>query len=236
MTAGGTGDEVPPSARPRRQTTLSLQAIPAHEVPTLDRAARLLVALAVAALLAVLVWLATRGDGAPPLAWEAIAPPTRVAIHPWRWIVIHHGPGGCGDPPSLPGHAAGFGRGTGHHFIIGEGLRLAPGQVEPGFRWREQREGAHLGRAARDASERDAIGVCLEGDHGAGPLDARAERRLAELCAELVHHVPTLSIGRIVGHARVDARAQSCPGRLVDLDRLRFLVRQELTRRGLTVR
>jgi hypothetical protein len=230
------GDEVPAPARPRRQTTLSLQAIPAHEVPRLDRAARLLVALAVAALLAVLVRLATRGDALPPLAWDAIVPPAQVAIQPWRWIVIHHGPAGCGDPVALPGHAAGFARGTGYHFIIGEGLRLAPGQVEPGFRWREQREGAHLGRGAKDASERDALGVCLEGDHDAGALDARSERRLVELCAELVHHVPTLSLGRIVDHQRVSTRPLSCPGRQLDLDRLRFLVRQELTRRGLTAR
>lgn len=236
MTTGGSGDQVPAPARPLRQTTLSLQAIPASDVPRLDRAARLLVALALAALLAVLVWLATRSDAAPPLAWETIAPPAQVPIHPWRWIVIHHGAAGCGDPTILPGHAAGFGRGTGHHFIIGEGLRLAPGQVEPGFRWREQREGAHLGRAVKGLGERDAIGVCVEGDHGIGPLDVRAERRLVELCAELVHHVPTLSIGRIVDHARVAVGAQSCPGRQIDLDRLRFLVRQELTRRGLTAR
>lgn len=232
----GAGDEVPVSARPRRQTTLSLQAIPANEVPRLDRAARLLVAVAVTALLAALVWLATRSDATPPLTWESIAPPTQMPIHPWRWIVIHHGAAGCGDQPDVPGHAAGFGRGTGYHFTLGEGLRLAPGQVEPGFRWREQREGAHLGRGSKEASERDAIGVCVEGDHDASPLDPRAERRLAELCAELVHHVPTLSIGRIVDHGRVSARPLHCPGRLIDLDRLRFLVRQELTRRGLTVR
>ena len=232
----GAGDQVPVPARPRRQTTLSLQAIPASEVPRLDRAARLLVALALAALMAVLVWLATRSDAAPPLVWETIAPPAQVPIQPWRWIVIHHGAAGCGDLPTLPGHAADFGRGSGYHFTVGEGLRLATGQVAMGFSWREQRAGAHLGRTTKEATERDAIGVCVEGDHNVGPLSASAERRLVELCAELVHHVPTLAIGRIVDHARVSAHPQSCPGRLIDLDRLRFLVRQELMRRGLTVR
>ena len=221
--------------RPPRQTTLRLHAVPASEVPRLDGGARLLALLAVGALVIALVWAVRRPQVLPlaDFAWERLAPPANTPLHPWRWIVLHHSAGRCLGG-ALP--LAGVAQGEGFHFLIGDGGSLPLGLVDPGFRWRLQQSTAPLGPGPELAAlSRDSVGVCVQGDYQTVPLDALVERRLVELCAQLIHHVPTLAVSRLVLHRDVQ-RGITCPGRQIDLERLRFLVREELTRQGLTVR
>lgn len=231
-----------PGARPPgRNTTLRLAAVPAAEAPPLDRSTRFLALIAVCALVGVLVWVVSRPQvpHSEPLTWSAIAPPPATAIHPWRFIVLHHSASRGGDAQVIDrDHQTQNGwDGIGYHFVIGNGVDMPIGRIEATFRWRQQSNGAHAGALPlQKPFNSDGVGVCLIGNYEREALDPFAERRLVELCAQLIDRIPTLSVGRIIGHRDVPGKSTACPGRGIDLERLRFLVRKELLARGLTVR
>ncbi len=231
-----------PGARsPGRNTTLRLAAVPAAEAPSLDRSTRFLALIAVCALVGVLVWVVTRPQvpHSEPLTWSAIAPPPATAIHPWRFIVLHHSASRGGDAQVIDrDHQTQNGwDGIGYHFVLGNGVDMPLGRIEATFRWRQQSHGAHAGALPlQKPFNTEGVGVCLIGNYEREALDPFAERRLVELCAQLIDRIPTLSVGRIIGHRDVPGKSTACPGRGIDLERLRFLVRKELLARGLTVR
>ena len=77
----------------------------------------------------------------------------------WSQIIIHHS-------ATISGNAASFDRyhkslgwdGLGYHFVIGNGRGAPDGDIHVGWRWLEQREGAHT------RGHNDALGICLVGD------------------------------------------------------------------------
>lgn len=224
-----------------RHTTLRLAAVPESEAPPMDRGARFVAATAVFALVAVLVWVVTRPMAPPtqPLIWDAIAPPQSTAMHPWRFLVLHHSASRGGDAQIIDrDHVSQNGwDGIGYHFVIGNGVDMPLGRIEATFRWRQQIHGAHAGaQPAQKPYNIDGVGICLIGNYDHDALAPLAERRLIELCAQLIDRIPTLSVGRIIGHRDVPGKSTVCPGKSVDVERVRFLVRQELITRGLTVR
>lgn len=235
------GQEVSPTEEFRRKhSTVSLIAMPAHRAPRVDPSQRLLLFAAIGLLTCALIWVASRPhppEGGP-LDWSAIAPPETTALHPWRWLVIHHSASRAGDARTFDGEHLGRGwDGIGYHFVIGNGSPLPLGYVEATYRWRLQSHGAHAGPGPEQAPyNQDGLGICLVGNFADAPLDPFQERRLVDLCVQLIHHVPTLSVNHIIGHRDVPGKATACPGRNVDLERIRFLVREELIRRGMTVR
>lgn len=238
---GNRGDLPPDVQRAGRHTTLRLAAVPAAEAPPLDGPSRLIAIAAVLALMGVLVWVTTRSSVPPlePLTWSAIAPPASTAIHPWRFIVLHHSASRGGDAQVIDrDHVTQNGwDGIGYHFVIGNGVDMPIGRIEATFRWRQQSHGAHAGALPpQKPFNTDGIGVCLIGNYEQQAIDSVVERRLVELCAQLIDRVPTLSVGRIIGHRDVPGKSTACPGRAIDLERIRFLVRQELMARGMTVR
>jgi N-acetylmuramoyl-L-alanine amidase len=224
-----------------RHTTLRLAAVPAAEAPPLDRGTRFIAVLAVLALVGVLVWVVTRPQvpSQEPLSWIAIAPPQNTAIHPWRYIVLHHSASRGGNAQVIDrDHVNQNGwDGIGYHFVLGNGVDMPLGRIEATFRWRSQSHGAHAGALpAQKPFNTEGIGICLIGNYETQALDPFMEHRLVELCAQLIDRIPTLSVGRILGHRDVPGKSTACPGRGVDLERIRFLVRQEMLARGLTVR
>jgi hypothetical protein len=226
---------------PARNTTLCLTAVPASEAPSLDRRTRIVAVLALLALFAVLVWVVTRPPvrNSEPLTWSAIAPPPATAIHPWRYIVLHHSASRGGNSQVIDrDHQTQNGwDGIGYHFVIGNGVDMPLGRIDATFRWRQQSHGAHAGALPlQKFYNTDGIGVCLIGNYDQQAIDPFAEQRLVELCTHLIDRIPTLSVGRIIGHRDVPGKTTACPGRGIDLERVRFLVRQELFARGLTVR
>jgi hypothetical protein len=227
--------------RTSRQTTLRLTAVPADEAPRLDKTTRMFAIMAVFALFGVLVWVIVRSPTATlePLTWSSIAPPSSTAIHPWRFIVLHHSASRGGDAQVIDrDHVAQNGwDGIGYHFVVGNGVDMPLGRIEATFRWRQQSHGAHAGALPLQKQfNTDGVGVCMIGNYEKQSIDPLAERRLVELCAQLIDRVPTLSVGRIIGHRDVPGKSTACPGRGIDLERLRYLVRQELMARGMTVR
>ncbi len=240
-------DSGPPSTAPEgmrppgRHTTLRLAAVPAAEAPPLDRSARIIAVLAVLALVGVLVWVVTRPEVPhhEPLTWAAIAPPPDTAIRPWRHLVLHHSASRGGSAQVIDrDHVSQNGwDGIGYHFVLGNGVDMPLGRIEATFRWRQQSQGAHAGALPQQKPfNSEGIGVCLIGNYEQQALAPFAERRLVELCAQLIDRIPTLSVGRIIGHRDVPGKTTACPGRGIDLERVRFLVRQEMVERGMTVR
>jgi hypothetical protein len=224
-----------------RHTTLRLAAVPEAEAPPLDRTARLLAVLAVFALVGVLVWVVTRPQvpNQEPLSWMAIAPPPATAIHPWRYIVLHHSASRGGNAQVIDHeHVNQNGwDGIGYHFVIGNGVDMPLGRIEATFRWRSQSHGAHAGAyPPQKPFNEDGIGICLIGNYEQQSVDPFVEHRLVELCAQLIDRIPTLSVGRIIGHRDVPGKATACPGRGIDLERIRFLVRKQMLDHGMTVR
>jgi N-acetyl-anhydromuramyl-L-alanine amidase AmpD len=204
-----------------------------------ERTARLFALLGSLALVCLALWVAKTPAGSDAIDWRAISPPLDMPIHPWRWIVIHHSGFHSGDTAGIDAsHVKDRGwEGIGYHFVVGNGQPMPRGRVEATWRWKQQYHGAHAGSGAQQAPyNQDGIGICVIGDYDQDPLDPFVEQRLVELCALLITHAPGLSPGRIIGHRDVPGKATDCPGRHIDIERLRFLVTEELKRQGVTVR
>ncbi|HEY3320954.1 MAG TPA: peptidoglycan recognition family protein [Planctomycetota bacterium] len=137
----------------------------------------------------------------------------------WRHIVIHHS-------ASVNGSAAAFDRahvqrgweGLGYHFVIGNGSLTGDGQVEVGFRWSQQKDGAHAGNKEYNEA---GIGICLVGDfeNGAYPSAAQVAslRRLVRYL-QVKTGVPTWEV---IGHCNVPGKSTLCPGHNFDLQAFR---------------
>ncbi len=133
----------------------------------------------------------------------------------WKHIVIHHS-------ASASGSAASFDRahrdkgwdGLGYHFVIGNGSGSGDGQVEVGYRWTKQMQGAHAGNYEYN---QHGIGICLVGDfeHG-GPPSAAQMQSLRTLVAFLQAKA-AIPPNEIIGHGNVPGRNTECPGRNLDV-------------------
>ena len=133
----------------------------------------------------------------------------------WKHIVIHHS-------ASASGSAASFDRahrdkgwdGLGYHFVIGNGSGSGDGQVEVGYRWTKQMQGAHAGNYEYN---QHGIGICLVGDfeHG-GPPSAAQMQSLRTLVAFL-QAKGGIPPSEIIGHGNVPGRNTECPGRNLDV-------------------
>ena len=84
-----------------------------------------------------------------PSEWR---PNTAAMIRDWQWIVVHHAAQSSGDAASIGRVHRDVNKwdGLGYHFVIGNGTQSGDGEIEVGFRWREQREGAHARVRAGD--------------------------------------------------------------------------------------
>src|SRR5437762_1245841 len=79
------------------------------------------------------------------------------AVRAWSLIVIHHSASRVGGASLFDRwHRAKGWDGVGYDFVIGNGTDTADGAIETTFRWREQRDGAHV-----KGWNEMAIGICL---------------------------------------------------------------------------
>jgi N-acetylmuramoyl-L-alanine amidase len=139
----------------------------------------------------------------------------------WQGIIVHHS-------ATTKGNAAFIDRlhkdrgfeGLGYDFVIDNGTGGPDGLVEVGWRWKQQREGAHT-RVTGDYSNywnEHAIGICLIGNFEfQKPTDAQY-KSLARLVSFLQkrYNIPT---SKIKGHGDVDATR--CPGRNFAMTKLK---------------
>lgn len=150
----------------------------------------------------------------PRTAWQ----PTVAEKH-WTTIVLHHSATEQGDVASIDAVHRGkrdpSGKawlGIGYHFVVGNGRKMADGEVQPTFRWQQQLAGAHAGQ--RDYNE-NGIGICVIGNFDEAAPTARQMTAVRDLIKTLAarHAIPR---ERIVRHQ--DVTATACPGRLFPWD------------------
>ena len=133
----------------------------------------------------------------------------------WATIVVHHSATASGSVESFDRfHRSKGWDGIGYHFVIGNGDGMVDGAVEPTFRWRLQREGAH---AAVSSYNEQGIGICLVGNFDVARPTPAQVASFDRLVARLRSRFPDL-VERPVPHGRLTQTA--CPGRLFPSDRL----------------
>jgi hypothetical protein len=143
----------------------------------------------------------------------------------WQGIIVHHS-------ATLKGNAAFIDRlhkdrgweGLGYDFVIDSGNGGTDGAIEVGWRWQQQREGAHT-RVTGDYTNywnEHTIGICLIGNfENQRPTDAQY-KSLAKLIKFLQQRygIPT---SKIKGHGDVDATR--CPGRNMSIWKLKNMLK-----------
>jgi hypothetical protein len=164
------------------------------------------------------------GLAAPVADWDH-----HVCDNGWRYIIVHHSDSVRGDAAIFDReHKARGWDGLGYHFVIGNGSDSRDGQVEVGFRWRNQEHGAHC--KTNDNRFNDfGIGICLVGNFQSGHPTAAQMASLTSLVSYLAakYHIPAANI---LGHREAvammhEGRGTECPGRNFDMDAFRQVIR-----------
>lgn len=104
---------------------------------------------------------------------------TEVHLKPERWriILIHHSGQQQGATEQIHQLHCDLGYGgNGFHFVIGNGNGMPDGQVEAGYRWRQQRDGAY---------RRGAVSICLIGNGDQQPPTEKQMQALNLLVTRL---------------------------------------------------
>jgi hypothetical protein len=153
------------------------------------------------------------GPPRPEAGWD-VAPAGRE----WKYIVVHHSAYPSGSYDSIhKEHATRKDRngkpweGCGYHFVIGNGNGSRDGQIEVGFRWVQQKQGAHAGSSAEQAEyNQHGIGICLIGNFTVTEPTPAQMDALAKLVGWLAwkNGIPR---ERIFGHGHI--KNSDCPGK-----------------------
>jgi N-acetyl-anhydromuramyl-L-alanine amidase AmpD len=141
----------------------------------------------------------------------------RLDVNRWQAIVVHHSGSIVGSPASIEReHEARRFDGLGHHFIIGNGHGMEDGQVHIGYRWLDQKPGAHAaGPNARFYNDH-AISICLVGDGDRRPFTP-AQLATLQALVESLRKQLALPADRVLRHADI-APGVSDPGRFFPAD------------------
>ena len=157
--------------------------------------------------------------GDQPTAAEARAWSVSGARRAWRYIVIHHSATDTGSAKAFDiEHRQRRDKdgqrwdGLGYDFVIGNGAGSGDGQVEVGYRWREQKRGAHAGN---DLMNEQGVGICLVGDFTKNRPTAAQMHSLSRLCNFLSSYC---GIPRSNFRMHGDVKNTSCPGPLFPRD------------------
>ena len=157
------------------------------------------------------------GDWIPPQSLEQRSR--------WQGIVVHHAALASGNAATIDRlHKQRGWEGLGYDFVISNGKGGPDGAVEVGWRWRQQREGAHT-RVTGDYGNfwnEHTIGICLIGNFEyTKPTEAQYES-LAKLVKflQVRYGIPT---SKIKGHGDVDATR--CPGRYFSMWKLKTMLK-----------
>ena len=139
----------------------------------------------------------------------------QTAMHDWKYIVLHHTASNSGSVDSIDrthrertDADGNHWRGIGYHFVIGNGVGMGDGEVQPTFRWMEQSAGAHAGDLEYNTF---GIGICLVGnfeEHPPTPAQLAAVKQLVALLKDVLD----IDSSAVLRHG--DVKATECPGRL----------------------
>lgn len=154
----------------------------------------------------------------------------------WKYIVVHHSATRSGNAKSFDRFHTrqGYG-GLAYHFVIGNGSGSKDGEIEKGWRWKEQVTGTHVSVNSWDKNI-FGIGVCLVGNFQKSLPTKKQWDSLVALTAELVRD-HKVKIDNIITHrlVRFDDGSRleqtSCPGDKFPIQNLRKAVRNRLKKK-----
>lgn len=138
----------------------------------------------------------------------------------WSHIVLHHsatGTGGASRFDKYHRQNNGWDE-LGYHFVIGNGTDTPDGYVEVGPRWHKQKHGAHCKTPGNYYNEH-GIGICLVGDFTVArptPKQLASLQKLTRFLSDVCGIQPR----RVTTHGALKKSTQ-CPGRFLDIKRLR---------------
>lgn len=154
--------------------------------------------------------------------WQPTAPARN-----WKYIVVHHTATASGSVESIheshlknKDKAGNPWLGIGYHFVIGNGVGMSDGEIEPTFRWRTQIQGAHAGSNDKVYNEQ-GIGICLVGNFEKTPPTA-AQRRAIKLLVQTLKSEYGIPGGNVVGHNQIRASSTECPGKYFNMSDVAF--------------
>jgi hypothetical protein len=152
-------------------------------------------------------------EAIPPSGLPAeLRPAAGVSVRPWRAIVIHHAAVRSGSAGTIhQAHLANGWDGLGYHFVIGNGTGSGDGEIEVGYRWRDQIKGAHTRARPGDDNRWNlsSIGICLMGDFTQTSPSQRQMDALVRLVRALMAEY-SIAAENVVPHHFV--HATECPG------------------------
>jgi hypothetical protein len=153
--------------------------------------------------------------GSPAAA--APEPPRPAPRNPaFRTIVLHHSATHGGSAAAFErNHRTRLG-GLAYHFVIGNGSGTPDGEVETGYRWRDQIPGPHTKNLEINA---ESIAICVVGNLEASPPTQKQLSALLRLLERLCRECGIPS-DRVTSHREVDAETL-CPGRGLPMEALR---------------
>jgi N-acetyl-anhydromuramyl-L-alanine amidase AmpD len=162
--------------------------------------------------------------GAPAAAMEELPPPAPPPRNPaFRSIILHHSATHGGSAAAFErNHRARLG-GLAYHFIVGNGSGSADGEVETGYRWRDQIPGPHTKNAEVNNS---SIAICLVGDLQTSSPTRKQMAALLDLLERLCREC-RIPADRIRGHKEADPETL-CPGRGLPIDSIRAALARRL--------
>ena len=141
----------------------------------------------------------------------------------WHGILVHHSASEGGSLAEIDNwHKKRGWDGVGYHFVINNGHGESNGKIEVGFRWHEQREGAHCRVRTGDANywNEHTIGICLVGDLNKRNASGAQYASLAEL-VRFFQGRYRIGNGEVRGHCQVPGVKTDCPGRTFSWSQLR---------------
>jgi hypothetical protein len=146
--------------------------------------------------------------GLPP-EWR---PDAGAEPRDWRYIVVHHTATESSDASRIDrDHRAQGWDGLGYHFVIGNGTESGDGEIEVGYRWRQQGHGAHARAKAGDDNHWNThgIGICLVGNFVKQSPSRRQMDALVRLTRALMEECD-IPARNVVPHSKV--KGTLCPG------------------------
>jgi hypothetical protein len=137
----------------------------------------------------------------------------------WHHIVVHHSASNTGSAAIFDkAHRERGWDGLGYHFVIGNGSASGDGEVEVGYRWKGQIQGAHAGNAEYN---QHGIGICLVGDFENGGHPSAKQMASLRRLVRFLQVKTGIPTSEVIGHGNVPGKQTQCPGKGMDLDAFR---------------
>ncbi len=162
-------------------------------------------------------------DSSPELAVPAEWYP-RVKERKWDSIIVHHSATENGSARTFDRlHRQRGWDELGYDFVIGNGTETPDGYIEIGPRWKKQKHGAHC-KTPSNHYNNFGVGICLVGNF---QYQYPSSHQLASLKKLILFLAKRYNIPaeQVMGHGEVPQTHTLCPGKHVNMRKVRSWVR-----------